>query len=118
MWLEPPFNRFSIRHPGAAHYSVGQDATVVAGREKQDHYGARQGLHVRTAAMEVYGRFGEELTALLDQLADLARQRDLQYGLPPTKWLRKWHAQLSLVTARLVGRAIQKACPPDAASIC
>ena len=23
---------FSIRHPGAAHYSVGQDATVVAGR--------------------------------------------------------------------------------------
>ena len=109
---------FSIRHPGAAHYSIGQDATVVAGREKQGHYGCRQGLQVRAAAMETYGRFGEELTALLDQLADLARQRDLQHGLPPTKWLRKWRAQLSLVAARLVGRAIQQACPPDAASIC
>ena len=109
---------FSIRHPGAARYSAGQDATVVAGREKQDHYGSRQGLQVRTAAMETYGRFGEELTALLDQLADLARQRDLQHGLPPTKWLRKWRVQLSLVTARLVGRAVQQARPPDAPSIC
>ena len=109
---------FSIRHPGAARYSVGQDATVVAGREKQGHYGSRQGLLVRTAAMETYGRLGEECTELLDQLADLARQRDRRHGLPPTKWLHKWRAQLSLVTARLVGRAIQQACPPDAASLC
>ena len=109
---------FSIRHPTAARYSAGQCATIVAGREKEVHYGSRQGLRVRTAAMESYGRHGEDLGALLEQLADLARQRDLAFGLAPTRWLRKWRAQLSLVAARMVGRAIQKACPPDAPSLC
>ena len=68
--------------------------------------------------METYGRHGEDLIGLLEQLADLARQRDLAFGLAPTRWLRKWRAQLSLVTARMVGRAVQKACPPDAPSLC
>ena len=109
---------FSIRHPGAARYSTGQQATVVAGREKTDHYGSSQGLHVRTAAMETYGCHGEELCSLLEQLADLARQREFAFGLPPTRWLRRWRAQLSLATAHMVGRAIQSAYPPGAPSLC
>ena len=109
---------FSLRLPGVARYSRGQDAMIVAGREKDHHYPSRQGLQVRTAAMETYGRFGSELTALLDQLADLARQRDRAFSLPPTRWLRKWRAQLSLVAARMAGRAVQSACPPDAPSLC
>ena len=83
---------FSIRHPSASHYSIGQCATVVAGREKTAHYGSRQGLSVRCAAMETYGRHGEDLVALLEQLADLARKREIAFGLPPTRWLRRWRA--------------------------
>ena len=49
---------FSIRHPASSHYSSGQDATVVAGREKELHYVSRQGLRVHTAAMETYGKHG------------------------------------------------------------
>ena len=109
---------FSIRHPCTAHYSSGQSATVVAGREKTGHYGSRQGLVVRTAAMETFGRHGADLVALLEQLADLARQRDIAFGLPPTRWLRKWRAQLSLAVARMIGRAIQSACPPGSPSLC
>ena len=109
---------FSIRHPCCAHYSSGQIATVVAGREKTSHYGHRQGLVVRTGAMESYGRHGDDLVALLEQLADLARQRDVAFGLPPTRWLRKWRAQLSLAVARMVGRAIQTAYPPGSPSLC
>ena len=108
---------FSIRHPHACHYSSGQSATLVAGREKASHYGSRQGLVVRTAAMETYGKHGDDLTALLEQLADLARQRELAYGLPPTRWLRRWRAQLSCAVTRLVGRAVQSACAPGT-SIC
>ena len=109
---------FSIRHPHASHYSTGQCATVVAGREKADHYGSRQGLTVRTAAMETYGRHGEDLVALLAQLADLARQREIAFGLPPTRWLRRWRAQLSFTVARMVGRAIQTSCAPGTSCIC
>ena len=103
---------FSIRHPASSHYSVGQIPTEVADREKAGHYVGRQGLKVICAAMETYGRHGAGLTALLEQLADLARERERAFGLPPTRWLRRWRAQLSCTVAKLVGRSIQTACPP------
>ena len=103
---------FSIRHPHSSHYSIGQEATVVASKEKDAHYTGRQGLQVWTAAMETYGRHGNDLADLLAMLADLARQRDRDFGRAPQRWLRKWRIQLSAVAAKLVGRAVQQACDP------
>ena len=100
---------FTLRHPLASRYSSVPAATSTAASEKQDHYGRTQGLTVRTAALEVYGRHGEELRTLLDYLADLSRHRERSLGLPPSRWLKKWRAQLSSMTAHFLGRAIQQA---------
>ena len=101
---------FTLRHPLAARYEV-RSATAAASGEKSTHYPPRQGLRVRTAAMEVYGRHGAGLTALLNDLADLARQRERSFGLAPTRWLKRWRAQLSSMAAHLVGRAVRSAPP-------
>ena len=103
---------FSIRHPLANRYiGRGKDGTTaVAEGEKAKHYQARSGLQVHAAVMEVYGRHGDGLVSLLELLADHARVRDRSMGVAPGRWLRKWRAQLSSVTAHLVGRAVQQAC--------
>ena len=103
---------FTFRHPLSSRYSTGQEATEVAAREKDVHYVGRQGLHVQTAAMEVYSRHGADLADLLARLADAARQRDRAFGRAPQRWLRKWRIQLSAVAAKFAGRAVQKACAP------
>ena len=100
---------FTIRHPLAARYA-GCNATATAEREKQRHYQPKQGLHVHAAALDIFGRHGKGMVRLLELLADSARQRDKEFGLAPNRWLRKWRIQLSGVAARLVGRAVQRAC--------
>ena len=109
---------FTVRHPTAARYrqsdGCNASATVVAEREKQQHYPTRAGLGVTVAAMEVYGRFGHDLTCLLEQLSDLAQQRDRAFGHKPGRWLHRWRVQLSHATACFLGRAIQQALVPAA----
>ena len=108
------FIDFSIRHPFSSHCSIGQDATALAEKEKGIHYTSRQGLRVRTAAMETYGRHGAGMVSLLETLADSARQRDRAFGHVPQRWLRRWRIQLSAIAARLVGRAVSQDCPQAA----
>ena len=107
---------FTVRHPLASRYETTASATATAADEKAGHYRQAQGLHVQTAALEVYGRHGAGLEKLLEYLADLARQRERAFGLAPTRWLKKWRCQLSSLTAHFVGRAIQQACPAIACS--
>ena len=99
---------FTIRHPTAARY-LGTDAMATACREKHRHYPAQAGVHVSAAAMEIYGRFSEELTGLLEMLAQRAQQRDRAFGHQPGRWLRRWRIQLSHAAASLIGRAVQLA---------
>ena len=102
---------FTVRHPLAARYNNRTPASAATG-EKTAHYQPTQGLHAQVATLEVYGRHAEGLQSLLEHLADLARVRERQLGLAPTRWLRRWRAQLSYVAARFVGRAVQTASPP------
>ena len=103
---------FTLRHPQAARYDT-RAPSAAAEAEKSKHYTPTQGLQVQTATLEIFGRHGEGLQRLLEHLADLARVRERQQGLAPTRWLKRWRAQLSNVTARLVGRAVQSACPAN-----
>ena len=109
---------FTIRHPFANRYATTTTSTPtnIAAGEKAGHYGTTQTLHIRTAALEVYGRHGDGMTQLLEYLADLARQRERALGQAPSRWLKRWRAQLSNVAAHLVGRAVQQACPAIAST--
>ena len=102
---------FSIRHPDTLHCSSGQDVIEVAKREKDAHYPSRQGLQVHAAVMEIFGRHGDGLVALLEKLADRARLRERTFGSPPTRWLRKWRVQSSAIAVRMVGGAMKQVCP-------
>ena len=99
---------FTIRHPLAERYTI-SSATKTAAGEKATHYPRQQGLEVRTAAVEVYGKHGKDLQNLREHLADLARQRERSLGVAPTRWLRRWRVQLSSMLAHHVGRAVQQA---------
>ena len=110
---------FTLRHPMALRYTDMKSPTAAAANEKAAHYPARQGLHVQTAAMETYGAFGDDLTQLLETLADHARLRERSLGLAPSRWLRRWRSQLSSAAAGMVGRAVVSASerPPAVACI-
>ena len=105
---------FTLRSGMAGRYKWGQRAHAAASGEgdKQVTYPAAGGVSVRGAGMEVLGRHGPDLTALLSELADRARARAAQQGKAPCRWLRRWRCQLSAVAARLVGRqaTLSQAC--------
>ena len=106
---------FTIRNPLAERY-CNRDLNAAAHTDKTSHYAAAHGLHVTPATIDTFGRHSPDLAYLLEHLADLARTREKQMGLPPTRWLRKWRAQLSSILAHMVGRAICEAAetPADA----
>ena len=97
---------FTLRSNLAERYRWGQRATPAASAESDKHerYPAAGGVSVRGACMEILGKHGPELTALLHELADRARAHAVQQGRAPGRLLRKWRCQLSGVAARLVGR--------------
>ena len=97
---------FTLRNGAAARYGSGKRAEPAASAEcdKQARYPPAGGLEVRGAGMEILGRHGPGLTALLTELADRARAQAIQQGRAPTRYLHFWRARLSGVTARLVGR--------------
>ena len=118
-WAERLLVDFTIRNPLADRYATGEarsDAAATAEEEKEQRYPPRGGVRVRGAALELYGKHGEGMRALLAEFADRARERERASGVATTRWIRRWRVQLSAVTVRLVGRAIQKAqsAPPPA----
>ena len=106
-----PLIDFTVRHPLASRYTKAGQTTSTAEGEKSRQYRPRQGLEVRAAVLEVFGRHGDGLTHLLEQLADHARLREKAMGLPPTRWPKRWRMQLSCTVAVYAGRAIQQAMP-------
>ena len=109
---------FTLRNSTAARYgsNTGARARAAASGEqdKQDRYPAAGGVAVRGAAMEVLGRHGPGLAALLAELADRARVQAVQQGRAPSRYLRTWRTRLSAVAARLAGRAISLSQAPVA----
>ena len=104
---------FTIRHPLAQRYST-RDLNTSAHADKTSHYVATHGFQVTPATLDAFGKHSPQLAGLLEHLADLACTRERQMGLPPTRWLHKWRAQLSSVVAHMTGRAICEAAPSPA----
>ena len=104
---------FTIRHPLAQRYQQ-RSTHASAQAEKTTHYPPTHGLHVVPATMDTYGRHSPDLTRLLEHLADSARTKEIQSGLAPTRWLRRWRAQLSYVVAHMAARAVLSAAPEPA----
>ena len=104
---------FTIRHPFAQRYEQ-QSPHAKAHDEKTTHYAPTQGLHVTPATMDTYGRHSPDLARLLEHLADLARLKESQSGLAPTRWLRRWRAQLSYVVSHMAARSVLSAAPEPA----
>ena len=105
---------FTLRSGMAGRYKWGQRASPATSAEgdKAVRYPGAGGVSVRGAGMELLGKHGPGLTALLTELADRARAAAVQQGRAPTRLLRKWRCQLSGVCARLVGRqsTLSQAC--------
>ena len=99
---------FTLRNQAATRYQRGgrSDPTRSAEEDKQARYPPRGGVAVRGLAMEVLGRHGPGLAALLQELADRARVQVVQQGRAPGRYLRTWRTRLSVTAARLVGRAV------------
>ena len=72
-------------------------------------YPPRGGVVVRGLCMERLGRHGPGLAQTLAELADLVRQRDMDRGQAPRRWLRSWRAQLSAACVRSSHLAIAAA---------
>ena len=107
---------FTIRNPLARRYEK-QSTEALASEEKETAYPRKQGLCVTVASIETFGRHSKELRNLLAYLADLARQRQTSFGQSPSRWLRRWRAQLSSCLAHFVGRAVQQARHPPSPSV-
>lgn len=106
----------TIRHP-ASSSNVGPSSRVLgfAATEgekcKAKRYLARNGKEVAACSMETWGRSGEQIEALLRDLAVLATRRQQDRGVVPTKWYSKWILQISLSIAIHVGKALFEALP-------
>ena len=104
---------FTVRDPSAARYQ--QHRAIPAGtaeqgeREKAREYPARGGVAVRGLCMEKLGRHGPNLAQTLHEFADMARQRDVDRGRAPRRWIKLWRAQLSAAAVRSCHRAIATA---------
>ena len=85
---------FTVRHPFAVRYAKALSPTAVAEGEKDHHCRPQQGLVVRTAALEVFGRHGAGLVDLLESWADCARQRERSLGLATTSWFKRLRAHV------------------------
>ena len=90
-----------MRFGAAARYKWGERANAVASAEadKQRRYPPVGGVSVRGAAMEVLGRHGPGLTALLEELADRARMSAVLQSRAPGRHLRAWRVRLSVAAA-------------------
>ena len=96
--------------PWAARYSAAPTkATTSAEIRKNGAYPATGGISVTGAAVDLLGRFGPQLSSLLDEWATLARTRDISRGVAPRRLLHAWRTRISALIARGVGQQIAAA---------
>ena len=113
----------TVRHPAAkavlAKAARSRGAAAAEGVKcKEMRYPTSGGKAVIACAIETWGFADGKLEALLEELAVLAAQRQLDRGLAPTKWLRRWKTMLSLGLALDVGKAMLAAMPVHCRPCC
>ena len=82
-------------------------SSVESGEQRKDkEYPRKAGLAVSGIAVDVFGRHGPALQELLVKLADLARQHEVDQGVQPRRWLRRWRARISTEIARGCSRQL------------
>ena len=81
-------------------------ATTSAERRKNGSYPTVGGIGVTGVAVDLFGRFGPQLTELLEEWASLARARDTARGVAPRRWMHIWRTQIAAAIARGVARQI------------
>ena len=66
-------------------------------------------MKVAVAAIETYGRIGDEFVELLYNLHYMAQTNDVNRSQFPSNWFSKWKAMLGCAVARNVARSIDDA---------
>ena len=95
----------TVTCPFAQRYE--DKSAVACGEHRKDReYPSKGGLTVTGVAVDVFGKHGPALHDLLLRFADLARQRDVDMGLQPRRWLHRWRARISTEIARGCSRQI------------
>ena len=98
----------TVTCPFAQRYAD-KDAAHCGELRKDKEYPARAGLAVTGVAVDVFGRPGPALQTLLARLGDLARQRDIDVGTQPRRWLHRWRVRISVELARGCARLFSSA---------
>ena len=101
----------SIRSPHAAQYRpraarVPGHALEVCESQKHVRYPDREGLHVRVAAVECFGRLGSEFSSILEVAAAAHSEERRSRGLPSRSVKDRWLTQLSVCVAWHVSNAV------------
>ena len=82
-------------------------ATLKAVEDKLRRYPTTRGRAVTTAAMEAWGRLGDEFDEQLNELARAAATRQRERAELPTSWGNRWRQQLSTIAASSVAKCIR-----------
>ena len=104
----------TVRHAAIdsiiARSSVEDGVAILEGRrDKARRYPPRLGKRVICCAVETWGRVGNEVSEVLLHLDALAKRRQLERGVAPTRWRQRWGALLSAAVAQGIARAIIQA---------
>ena len=99
------------RHAGAQHALKGAARTdgfaaAEGEKDKAKRYPAAAGKVVTPCAAELWERPGVHFMGLLDELQALAKARQVERGLPPTRWKQRWLYEVSELGARSMAKAV------------
>ena len=111
---------FTTASPAAARYqrvnrATAQAAAAAENGKTNKYGGAVGGVFVQGLALELTGRYGPNLDALLRRCAGLARTRAVALGGDAPRLLQHWRLRISLILARFAHAAIESAEDPTAA---
>ena len=80
---------------------------LIAQAEKRKRYPDTDNLQVKTMAVEVFGRIGDEMLGHLQSLATAAGRHDRAFGRPIVRWLTRWTTASSFAVARGIANSIE-----------
>ena len=99
------------RHAGVQHAVKGAARTdgfaaLEGEKDKAKRYPPCAGKSVTACAVELWGRPGTQFVNFLEELAALARGKQFEKGLPPSRWKQKWFYEISELGARSAAKAV------------
>ena len=80
---------------------------LMARTKKRKRYPDVDNAQVKTLAVEVFGRIGEEMIGHLQSLATAAARQDGAFGRPIVRWFSRWTTSSSFAIARAIARSIE-----------